>query len=557
MSKAGAPGRRLRVGAGVAAAVFALVAVGSVAAPLLQQSRTESSTTALRDGTMTGPGLGAVMDPSPEDGAQLADPGPVAAAPGIVARSHGATVLLTTFAGATRADERVTLDDDVLGLALSPAGDMLAAVDAAGSLSLFSIDATAAPVGAAAQIDIGSAVQLEVAMSSDASSVAVSAAGDDLVWLYDRASGDVRGVRVGMPIVRFAPGPASTVHALTDTAIVVLDTADAGVVRAVATPTEGRSGIALVDGGASVAVWDEERLLLLDAQTLDAAARYEPADPVFAVADGPAEGTIMVAIGGSAPRIALVDLESGATLSEIGSDAAPFAAIGAAGAPASLFLATPRGIAVGSWDASRVPWQAWWTSAAAFAVLAVACAIVALRAGRSGARGQPALAGASAGPALPAADLGDPLAVGAPPSQSDPRDVDASHELAERGSMHDRMRALSFALVAPATAERVLAVVAAEAGSASTGSTIVTVDAVSDGRIVNGSVLAPGVRLATFVVSLAPAPEGTLTRFRVDWYRPAPTGAPSEPGDHDETAGYRALRDFAFRLADSLERVQP
>lgn len=547
MSKAGA-GRRLRIGAGIASAVLGLLAVGSIAAPLLQQSRTLSSATVLRDGTMAAPELGAIRDLPPDDGTQLADPGPIAVAAGVAARSDESAVLLMSFDGAARTDESITLDGDVLGLALSPAGDLLAVVDATGSLSLFAIDATATPTGAAAEIDIGAAVQLDVATSSDGSSVAVAAAGDDLVQLLDRASGEVRKVRVGMPIAELAPGPGATVHALTATAIVVLDAADSSVVRAVAAPTEGRSDIALVDGGASVAIWDEERLLLLEAQSLDVAASYQPTGPVFAVADGPAEGTIMVAIGGSAPRVALVDLQSGLTLSEVGSDVASFAAIGAAGAPASLFLATPRGIAVGSWEASRVPWQAWWTTAAAFAVLAVGCAIVALRAGRTGVRGGPATAGAVAAPARPGAPLADPPAL----------EADESRPAVVGGSIHNRMRALSFAVDAPATAERVVTVVSAVAGRAATDSTSVAVDAVLDGRSVTGSVLVLGVRMATFVVSLAPAPDGgTHARFRVDWYRTAGAMVPFVPGDHEESVGYRPLRDFAVALADALERAQP
>lgn len=556
MSNAGAPGRRLRIGAGTAAAVLGVLAVGSIAAPLIQQSRTQSSTTTLRDGTMTAPELGAVGDLPSDDGARLADPGPVAVADGIAARSDGLLVLLTSFAGAARSDTTVTLDDDVLGLALSPAGDLLAVVDATGSLSLFSIDATATPAGTTTGIEVDAGVQVEVATSGDGSSVAVSTAGDGLVRLYDRASDELRDVHLGLPIAELAPGPASTVHALTDDAIVVLDAAGARAVRAVATPTEGRSGIALVDGGASVAVWDEERLLLLEARTLDAIASYQPAGPVFAVADGPAEGTIMVAIGGSAPRIALVDLESGLTLSEIGSDVASFATIGSAGTPASLLLATPRGIAVGSWDASRVPWQAWWTSAAALAALAVACAIVALRSGRAGVRGEPALAGAIAPPGRATADLDAPPAVGAAASHRDLLDADASRPAAVSGGIHDRMRALGFSVVAPASAERVLAIVKAEAADAGTGSTTIAVDAVFDHHTVTGTVLSSGVRMATFVVSLAPTPEGgTRTRFRVDWYRTAPAMALSTPGDHDASTGYRPLRDFAIALADSLERM--
>lgn len=555
MFNAGAPGRGLRIGAGIAAAVLGALAVGSIAAPLIQQSRTESSTTMLRDGTRTAPELGAVGGLPSDDGARLAAPGPVAVADGIAARSDGPVVLLTSFAGAARADTSITLDDDVLGLALSPAGDLLAVVDATGSLSLFSTDAATTPAGTATGIDLGAGRQVEVATSSDGSSVAMSTAGDDLVRLYGRAAGEVRDVRVGLPITELAPGPASTVHALTDTAIVVLDATDATVVRAVATPTEGRSGIALVGGGASVAVWDEERLLLLDAQTLDAAASYQPAGPVFAVADGPAEGTIMVAIGGSSPRIALVDLESGLTLSEIGTDVASFATIGTAGAPASLLLATPRGIAVGSWEASRVPWQAWWTSAAACAVLAVACAIVALRARRTGARGEPAMAVAA--PAQAAVGLDDAPAVGGP-AHRDLLDAEPSRPVVVTGSIDDRMRALSFAVVAPAAPERVLAVVQDAAATAGTDSTSIAVDTVLDGRTVTGSALSSGVRMATFVVSLAPASDGgTCTRFRVDWYRTAPAMVPSAGDDHDESAGYRPLRDFAIALADSLERVGP
>lgn len=558
MSKAGAPGRRLRIGAGIAAAVLGLLAVGSIAAPLLQQSRTQSTATVLRDGTMTAPELGVIGDLPPDDGTQLADPGPIAVAAGIAARADESTVLLTSFDGPARTDASVTLDGDVLGLALSPAGDLLAVVDETGALSLFTTDATATPAGAAAEIDIGAAVQLEVATSSDGSSVAVSAAGGDLVQLLDRASGAVREVRLGMPIAELAPGPGPTVHALTDTAIVVLDAAGASVVRVVAAPTEGPSGIALVDRGESVAIWDDERLLLLEAQSLDVAASYQPTGPVFAVADGPAESTVMVAIGGSAPRIALVDLESGLTLSEIGSDVASFAAIGAAGTPASLFLATPRGIAVGSWDASRVPWQAWWASAAALAVLAVGCAIVALRAGRTGARGVPATAAAVADPPQSAADLDGPPESGAPPSRREPLGADESRPAAVGGSIHNRMRALSFAVVAPATTERVVAAVSAEAGSATTDSTSVTVDGVLDGHTVTGSVLSLGVRTATFVVSLAPAPDGgTHARFRVDWYRTAPAMVPFIPGDQEESVSYGPLRDFAIALADSLERVQP
>lgn len=556
MFNAGAPGRRLRIGAGIAAAVLGVLAVGSIAAPLIQQSRTESSTTMLRDGTRTAPELGAVGGLPSDDGARLADPGPVAVADGIAARSDGPVVLLTSFVSAARSDTSITLDDDVLGLAVSPAGDLLAVVDATGSLSLFSTDAATTPAGTATGIDLGAGTQVEVATSSDGSSVAMSTAGDDLVRLYGRATGEVRDVRVGLPITELAPGPASTVHALTDTAIVVLDAADATVVRAVAAPTEGRSGIALVDDGASVAVWDEERLLLLDAQSLDAAASYQPAGPVFAVADGAAEGTIMVAIGGSSPRIALVDLESGLTLSEIGTDVASFATIGTAGAPASLLLATPRGIAVGSWEASRVPWQAWWTSAAACAVLAVGCAIVALRARRTGARGEPAMAVAA--PAQPAVGLDDAPAVGGPAAHRDPPDTDRSRPVVVTGSIDDRMRALGFAVVASAPPERVVAVVREAAATAGTDSTSIALDTVLDGRTVTGSARSSGVRMATFVVSLAPASDGgTCTRFRVDWYRTAPATVPSAADDHDDSAGYRPLRDFAIALADSLERVGP
>lgn len=559
MSNAGAPGRRLRIGAGIAAALFGVLSAGAIAAPLLQQSQAQSSTTVLRDGTTTAPELGAVSELPAAVGTELVDAGPVAVAAGIAARSDGAAVLLTTFDGAQRSDASITLGDDVRGLALSPDGDLLAVVDETGSLSLFAVGATPTPAGTPAAIDIGEAVRAEVATSGDGSSVAVSTAGAELVRLYDPASGEVRDVRVGLPVAALAPGPASTVHALTDTAIVVLDGADGSVVRAVATSTEGRSGIALVDGGASVALWDEERLLLLEAKTLDTTASYEPPDPVFAVADGPAEGTIMVAIGGSAPRIALVDLGSGRTLSEIGSDVASFAAIGAAGAPASLLLATPRGIAVGSWDASRVPWPAWWTGAAAAALLAVACAIVALRAGRTGARGEPAMAAAVAAPARLGSDPG-PAAVGAPRPLGD-SDADASRPVVVSGSIHDRMHALRFAAVAPADAEHVLAAVTAvttEAGSAGTDSTSIPVDVADDGRSVTGIVLALGVPMATFVVSLAPSPGGgTRTRFDVDWYRTAPAMIPFTPGGREESPAYPPLRDLAVALADSLERLQP
>ncbi len=557
MSKAEAPGRRLRIGASTAAVVLGVLTIGAIAAPLLQQSRIDSSTTVLHDGSSAAPGLGAVGELPPADGAELVDPGPVAVAAGIAARSDGSAVLLTRFAGAARTDSSLALDGEVLGLALSPAGDLLAVVDASGSLSLFTIGATAARAGASADLDVGEAVRVEVATSSDGSSVAVTAVGDDRVRLLDRASGEVHDVHVGLPIAALAPGPASTVHALTETAIVVLDAASASVVRAVATSTEGRAGLALVDRGASVAVWDEARLLLLEARTLDAAASYAPAGPVFAVADGAAEGTIMVAIGGSAPRIALVDLESRLTLSELASDVASFAAIAAAGAPGSLLLATPWGIAVGSWEASRVPWQAWWTSAAACALLAVASAIVALRAGRSGARGEPAMTGAMAGPAWPVAPE-DPWAAGAPPPHGDHLHAERARPAAVSGSVHNRMRALRFAVVTPTTAERVLAVVEAEADGAGTDSTSISLDDVVDGTTATGSVRSMGVRMATFVVSLAPTRDGgTHTRFHVDWYRTAPAMVPFTPGDHEESPGYGPLRDFAVTLADSLERVQP
>ncbi|MFA4841293.1 MAG: hypothetical protein WC580_06270, partial [Agrococcus sp.] len=437
----------------------------------------------------------------------------------------------------------------------------------------------------------------------------------------------------------------------------------------------------------------QERLLLLDPTSLDATSSYQPAGPVFDVADGATAQTLMVGIGGPAPRIALVDLDSGATLSEIDQEIASPAEIGAAGSPASFVLATPRGAELGSWDATRVPWPAWWASAAVLALLAAACLVVAQRSGR--ASGEPAMleatpnpvrsaSGVEARPApdfdfaylerwaqdvderpegeaevadtappaeqfdellepsaaealddrgatearLPlqpwrlgvdepasaAADVDEPAAIpaGLPdaapsdvgseqpliaeteppeehpeeplpaeaqplgaPSDDEPEESAASEAEVERpaaaarpaadarypaavtGSIHDRMSALGFAVTTPAPAERVVDLVRTEAGSSDPTRAAVTVDGVFNGRTVSGSVLTRGVRTATFVVSLGPAPDGgTRTRFDVNWYRTSPPMVPFFPVDREESVSYGPLRDFAIRLADRLEQVQ-
>ncbi|MGM1030363.1 MAG: hypothetical protein ACQEWM_10950 [Actinomycetota bacterium] len=549
--------RRRRRAAGVAAAVLGSLAVGCIAVPLIQQTWTQASATRLRDGTLAAPDLGAVAELPSGAGAQPADDAPIAVAAGVAARGDGAAVWLTTFDGIAPTETSVMLAGDVLDLALSPDGAVLAVVDATGALSVFDIGSATATVDAATELELDETAGAEVATSGDGSFVAVAASGGELLHLYDRASGEVRELPLRLPLGGMAAGPGSTVFALADDAIVELDAADATIVRAAAAPRGTGSEIALVGGGDSVAIWDERGLLLLEPSSLDTVARYEPADPVVDVADGPTEGTIMVGIGGTSPRIALVDLETGMTLSEIPSDAATSAAIGAAGTPASLFVATPGGTALGSWDASRVPWQTWWASAAALALLAGACLVVALRADGFGARARVA-----AVPTLDAASLGlgldePPPPAPAPTQREHELGVDAWRPAAVSGGIHERMSALSFSVIARAPAERVVSLVSSEAGVSDQDGAVFTVDDIFEGRTVTGSVLRAGVQMATFVVALAAAADGgTLTRFHVDWYRTSPPMIPFVSPDRAESVVYGPLRDFAMRLADELERIR-
>lgn len=647
MVKVGGSGRT-RSAARIAAAVLGSLALGSIAVPLLQQSITQASATRLHDGTLAAPNLGTVSDPPP-DGSR-SDTAPVAVAAGVAARADGSAVRLSTFASTAPTEDDVVFPGDVLGMALSPDGALLAVVDDEGSLSLLDVTTPSAPAEVAAEMDVGKTAEVEVATSGDGSFVAAAATGGELLQLYDVAGGVVRGVRLGVPIADLSPGPGSTVYALADGAIVRLDASSARVARAVASPAGDASGIALVAGGTSLAVWDAERVLLLDESSLDAVSSYQPGGAVLDVADGATAGTLLVAVGGEAPHVALIDLASGTTLSEIADDIAAPAALGAAGPPASFVLATPRGAELGTWDATRVPWPAWWASAAILALLAGACLLVAQRVGRTA---EPATAAAPAGgsmrpdeeddaddgaeidfaylerwaeelderPAIaadatrPAArveervpasatDRADPapvvedvaepayaraevarraptLEVPDEPPSTELRDAaplpvlldepaSAAPEVerpgpasgtrrpqAVSGSIHDRMAALGFAVTTPAPAERVVDLVRTEAGSSDATRDAVTVDGVFNGRTVSGSVLTRGVRTATFIVSLGPAPDGgTRTRFDVNWYRTTPPMVPFFPVDHEESVSYGPLRDFAMRLAERLERIE-
>ena len=646
MVKVGGSGRT-RSAARIAAAVLGSLALGSIAVPLLQQSITQASATRLHDGTLAAPNLGTVSDP-PADGSR-SDTAPVAVAAGVAARADGSAVRLSTFASTAPAEADVVFPGDVLGMALSPDGALLAVVDDEGSLSLLDVTIPSAPPEVAAEMDVGKTAEVEVATSGDGSFVAAAATGGELLQLYDVAGGVVRGVRLGVPIADLSPGPGSTVYALADGAIVRLDASGARVARAVASPAADASGIALVAGGTSLALWDAERLLLLDESSLDAVSSYQPGGPVLDVADGATAGTLLVAAGGDAPHVALIDLASGTTLSEIADDIAAPAAVGAAGPPASFVLATPRGAELGTWDATRVPWPAWWASTAILALLAGACLLVAQRAGRTAepamvaaptggsmrldeeddadddaeidfayleqwaeelderpaitadaarpaARAEervpasatdradpapvveevaePAYAGAEAARRAPTLEVLDeppsrelrdaaPLPVlldeptTAAPELERPVATGTRHPVAVSGSIHDRMAALSFAVTTPAPAERVVDLVRIEAGSSDATRDAVTVDGVFNGRTVSGSVLTHGVRTATFIVSLGPAPDGgTRTRFDVNWYRTTPPMVPFFPVDREESVSYGPLRDFAMRLADRLERIE-
>ncbi|MGC5076689.1 hypothetical protein [Agrococcus sp. DT81.2] len=596
MFEVAVPARRIRRRAGAAAAVLASLAVAAIAVPLVQHSATLASATQLQDGTLAAAGLGS-MGGLPEGAPLPPTDAPTASAAGVAAFGDGATVSVTRFDGASSpgsteptgsTESTVELGDEARDLSLSPGGDLLAVVDASGTLSLIDIAAPVATELAAADLGVSDVAEATVAISADGSVVAAAVSAAQQILLLGRDGGQVREVDVGLPVSELASGPSSRVYALADAALVVVDAAGGSIVRSVAAPTSGTTGLALVDGGESLAIWSDERLLLLDPISLDADAAYDPTAPVFGVADGPAAGTLMVGLGGEAPRIALVELASGATLSEIAIDerlgAMPSPpAIGAASEDGSLFLATPVGAVTGSWDASRVPWPLWWAGAALLALLAAVFAIVALSADRLGARAQRRALAAlraeaerrprttpqpevDAVPALapPAAESEAPVETPAP-AMSPPSEARAGTVVAKRpvapvapaGRIQDRMSALGFAITVPADAQRVIELVRTEAERGSDGATELRIDKVFDEGAVTGSVHSSGERTATFVLWLDPVPSGgTRANFRVEWYaatRPTTLSIPVGPKD---SVAYGPLRDFASRLAGRLEEEQ-
>jgi len=553
------PARRDRRWARVAAATLGALALCSLGVPLLHQTLTQAAATRLSDGTLAAPDLGAVdvggLDGPAADGGEPGDRSLVAVADGTAARGDGSAVHLTAFAGGSRTESTLGLRGDVLGVALSPTADLLAAVDATGALSLFEVEGADASPLSATTVQLDGATGAAVATSADGAYVAVAPAGSQRLQLRSRGSGPAREVDLDREITAVAAGPASTVYALTDNAVFVLDAAAGRVLDSAIPPSGSPTGVALVDDGAAVAVWNDAELLLLDPRSLHASARYDPADPITGAADGSTDGTLLVATGGSVPRLALVELGSGATLSEIRlSSPLPTAALGHTRDAASLLVATTRGVALGSWSASRVPWPTWWAVAASLALLAGVCAVVAVRADRPRAIVAAAPTIAESYPAVlavPTRELAERLTqpgLSRAPPEAAPRPGE---------SIGDRMAALSFDVVAPTGEQRVVELIRSEALGTSDDTTQLAVDRILVGSTVTGGVRRHGVRVATFVVDLSPAADGaTRARFRVRWFLPTPAMVPFVAVDEEHSVALEPLRELSERLAERLQHPE-
>ena len=121
------------------------------------------------------------------------------------------------------------------------------------------------------------------------------------------------------------------------------------------------------------------------------------------------------------------------------------------------------------------------------------------------------------------------------------------------GRIQDRMAALGFSTTVAADAQRVIDLVRAEADAESGTAMELRIDKVFEEGAVTGSLHHAGVRIATFVLWLDPAPTGgTRAVFRVEWYitaRPTTLGIPVGPKD---SIAFWPLRVFATRLAGRL-----
>ncbi|ROR65243.1 hypothetical protein [Agrococcus jenensis] len=549
------PARRDRRWARVAAAALGALALCSLGVPLLHQTLTQAAATRLSDGTLAAPDLGAVdlggLEGGAADGGEPGDRSLVAVADGTAARVDGSAVHLTAFADGSRTESTLGLRGDVLGVALSPTADLLAAVDATGALSLFEVEGADASPLSATTVQLDDAAGAAVATSADGAYVAVAPASSQRLQLRSRGSGPAREVDLDREITAVASGPASTVYALTDNAVFVLDAAAGRVLDSAIPPSGGPTGVALVDDGAAVAVWNDAELLLLDPRSLHASARYDPADPITGAADGATDGTLMVATGGSVPRLALVELGSGATLSEIRlGTPLPTAALGHSRDPGSLLVATTQGVALGSWEASRVPWPMWWAVAASLALLAGVCVILAVRADpRALVAAAPTIAESyPAVLAVPTRELAERLTQPGL-SRAPPEDAPRPGE-----SIADRMAALSFDVVAPASEQRVVELIRSEALGTSDDTTEAAVDRILVGSTVTGGVRRHGVRVGTFVVDLSPAADdATRARFRVRWFLTTPAMVPFVGVHEEHSVALEPLRELAERLAHRLQ----